>query len=316
VTTDGPIVKQLDHIVVRLDDPVSLHALLSETLRLPVAWPVQAYPSFTSGGITLGNVNLEILSCGAGRKPSRTPEARIRAIAFESTSLTETVRELQRRAIPHTPVLDYELTQPDGQRVAHWANVMLNGLLGDDPYLKFVLISTRMPGYRWLGRQLRGSAIEKQGVDKLFSGALCFLVEYYYQHFGYDPGWSEFQSHEEKRAADLAALKERGGGPLGVEAMQEVIAGVRDEARVNELWRKFLAPAKAIDNGLWRIADGPAVRLVAAEENAIQAMVWKVSSLERAAEFLRAKGMLGLVSENQITIDPAKIYGLDVRLVE
>jgi hypothetical protein len=316
VMADEPIVKQLDHIVVRVDDPVPLHTLFSETLQLPVAWPVQAYPSFTSGGVTLGNVNLEILSCGSGRKPSQTTGARIRAIAFESTSLSETVEELQRRAIPHTPVLDYELTQPDGQRVAHWANVMLGGLLGCDPYLKFVLLSTRMPGYKWLGRQLRGSAIEKQGVDKLFSGALTFLVEYYYQHFGYDPGWSEYQSHDEKRAADLAALKERSGGPLGVESMQEVIAGVRDEARANQLWRKFLAPAEPIDSGLWRIADGPSVRLVAAEENAIQAMVWKVSSLARAAEFLRERGMLGVVSDDQLTVDRAKIYGLDVRLVE
>jgi hypothetical protein len=316
VTTDEPIVKQLDHIVVRVDDPVSLHALFSETLQLPVAWPVQAYPSFTSGGITLGNVNLEILSCGSGRKPSQSTEARIRAIAFESTSLSETALELSRRAIPHTPVLDYELTQPDGERVAHWANVMLGSLLGDDPYLKFVLLSTRMPGYRWLGRQLRGSAIEKQGVDKLFSGALTFLVEYYYQHFGYDPGWSQYQSHDEKRAADLAALRARGGGPLGVESMQEIIAGVRDEARANELWQKFLAPVEPVDHGLWRVADGPAVRLVAAEENGIQAMVWKVSSLARAAEFLHAKGMLGVVSHDQLRIDRAKIYGLDVRLVE
>jgi hypothetical protein len=316
VTTAKPIVKQLDHIVVRVDDPVSLHALFSETLGLPVSWPVQAYPSFTSGGITLGNVNLEILSCGTGRKASQSNEARIRAIAFESESLQKTVAELQRRAIAHTPVLDYELTQPDGQRVAHWANVMLNGLIGDDPYLKFVLMSTRMPGYRWLGRQLRGSAIEKQGVDKLFSGALCFLVEYFYQHFAYDPGWSEYKSHDEKRAADLAALKERGGGALGVESMREVIAGVRDVARVCELWRKFLAPAEPIDSGVWRISDGPAVRLVAAKENAIQAMVWKVSSLARAAEFLRERGMLGTVSDDQLNLDREKIYGLDVRLTE
>jgi hypothetical protein len=47
-----------------------------------------------------------------------------------------------------------------------------------------------------------------------------------------------------------------------------------------------------------------------------QAMIWKVSSLARAAEFLRERGMLGTVSDNQIMIDRAKIYGLDVRLSE
>jgi hypothetical protein len=45
-------------------------------------------------------------------------------------------------------------------------------------------------------------------------------------------------------------------------------------------------------------------------------MVWKVSSLRRAVDFLREKGMLGPVSVDQITIDRTKIYGLDVRLSE
>lgn len=309
-----PIVKQLDHIVVRVGDPAELHTLLTDTFQLPVSWPVQAYPSFTSGGINLGNVNLELLSCDVN--PSSKTEARIRAIVFESESLSETVKELKRRGIPHTPVLDYELVQPDGRRVAHWANVMLNKLLGDDSYLKLILLSTRLPGYGWLARQMRGSAMEHQGVDRLFSGAFVFLVQYFYQHFTYDPGWSEFKSHDEKRAADLAALRACAGGALGVVAVEEIIAGVRDLESAQKMWAQLLAPFGPTAHGLWRIADGPAVRLVPAEENLIQSLVWKVSSLERAREFLIAAGMLGDASEKEVTIDRAKICGLDVRLVE
>jgi len=64
------------------------------------------------------------------------------------------------------------------------------------------------------------------------------------------------------------------------------------------------------------IDDGPAVRLVKSDANAIQTLTLKVASLERAETFLREKGMLGAVAENQITIDPSKLEGLDVRLVE
>jgi hypothetical protein len=310
-----PIVKQLDHIVIRTGDPAALHGLLSGTFQLPVAWPIQAYPSFTSGGIAFGNVNLEILSCGLN-PASQSREARIRAIVFESASLTETVRELGRRSVPHTPVLHYELKQPDGRRVAHWANVMLNKLVGDDPYLKLILFSTRLPGYMWMADKLRGSRAERQGVDRLFSGALVFLVEYFYQHFTHDPGWSEYASHEEKRAADLAALRERAGGALGVEAIEEVSASVKDLEGAQEMWQRLLAPAEPVAENVWQIADGPRVRLVAGAENEIKSLVWKVSSLGRAAEFLRSKGMLGPTTEKEVVIAPEKIYGLDVRLIE
>lgn len=59
VNSDGLIVRQLDHIVIRVSDVRPLHTLLSETFQLPVSWPIQSFPSFMSGGIALGNVNSE-----------------------------------------------------------------------------------------------------------------------------------------------------------------------------------------------------------------------------------------------------------------
>jgi hypothetical protein len=55
---------------------------------------------------------------------------------------------------------------------------------------------------------------------------------------------------------------------------------------------------------------------VASDANTIQALVLKVSSLAKAETFLRESGMLGVVADNQITIAPEKIEGLDVRLVQ
>lgn len=77
-----PLVKQLDHLIARVDDAQPLVTLLSEMLKLPVAWPLRSYPAFTSGGITLGNLYLEILSCARLRDSSSANSADARFAAI------------------------------------------------------------------------------------------------------------------------------------------------------------------------------------------------------------------------------------------
>jgi hypothetical protein len=64
MATAKPIIKQVDHIIIRVDNSSSdqLFALFSDTFHLPVAWPLASYTSFVSGGIFAGNVNLELLT--------------------------------------------------------------------------------------------------------------------------------------------------------------------------------------------------------------------------------------------------------------
>lgn len=50
-------------------------------------------------------------------------------------------------------------------------------------------------------------------------------------------------------------------------------------------------------------------------ENRIEALVIRVASLERAKAFLREKQLLGGNAAGQVTIEPSKIGGLDLRLV-
>jgi hypothetical protein len=45
-------------------------------------------------------------------------------------------------------------------------------------------------------------------------------------------------------------------------------------------------------------------------------MTWKVASLEQAHTFLQAKGMLGEVAVDQVTIAPETACGLVIHLVE
>jgi hypothetical protein len=321
----GPIIKQLDHVIVRVDDPQSLFKLFSETFGLPVAWPLKSHPVFTSGGIVLGNVNLEILRVGRAPVPSSngpTGAARFCALAFEvgeageADSLTDIVRELGGRGIPHTPVLPYVQKQADGRKVTLWFNVMLGKLLGRNFWVDANLLLSRLPGSTALANAGAGGRLMAMSMDRMFAASIVFLVQYAYGNFVEMPHWSEFENHDEKRASDLAQLRARDGGALGLESVKEIVACVTNFAEARELWNKLCAPLAESSPAVWEVADSPAVRLVPASENVIRTLVLKVASLPRAETFLREKGMLGVVTEEQITLAPAAIHGLDIRLVQ
>jgi hypothetical protein len=309
-----PVVKQLDHVIARVDDAQGLFSLLTETLGLPAAWPLASYPAFQSGGVALGNLYLEIMRCGPRREPSG--EGRLCAVAFESPEIGRTVEELSRRGVPHTPAAPYVERGEGGARAHLWSNVVLGGLLGRDLLLDATILMSRVPGAARLSDAGAGGWFNRMQLDSLMRRNLVFLVEYYYENFGERPFWSEFGDHDNKRAQDLARLRAAGGGALGLERVREVVAGVRDFRRAREMWAKLYAPAREVSEGLWEIDDGPALRLVASDTNSIQSLALQVSSLERAETHLRERGMIGTVTDEEITINPAKIEGLLVRLVQ
>jgi len=142
--------------------------------------------------------------------------------------------------------------------------------------------------------------------DHVYHDGMILLCEYN----------KELHDVEQARAADHATLDSRQGGPLGLEAIQEIIVGVTDLAAVEPLWQILLAPTAPSSPGFWQIGKGPAIRLIRHARNGPQALVWKVASLEQAKQFLSEKGLLGTVLEQQITIAPSKVQGLDIRLVE
>ena len=312
------IVRQLDHLVVSVDDPRPLFELLTEKLQLPVAWPMRSYPSFTSGGVTLGNLYLEIISCAPQRDSSggNSTAARFAAIAFETASLMESVRELDGRRIPHGPVTPYEQIEADGSRTRLYANVILGKMLGRGFWIDAMIFMGRLPGASAVANPGKGGPLVRWGIGKVMSGNLVFLVEYSYANFADLPHWSEFKNHEEKRAADRAALGARRGGALGVESAEEIVAGLKDVKDANGRWRRLLGAAAESAAGVWEIADGPRVRLVSSGENAIQALVLKVASLTRAAAFLAEAEMLAPGGNGQVRVAPERLHGLEVRLVE
>jgi hypothetical protein len=308
-----PVIKQLDHVMARVDDPDALFALLTETLGLPVAWPLKSYPAFRSGGVALGNLYLEVIGCGARRDADG--RGRFRSIAFETPPLEAAVRELSRRDIPHTPVVSYVERDREGERKKVRANAVLGGLLGRDFLLDTTILLSRLPGATRLSDAASGSAFDRWQMTRLLEHNFVFLCEFYYENFGDLPFWSEFKDHGEKRAHDLARLRAAGGGPLGVESAGELVVGVKEFDAARELWRRLYAPATESAEGVWEVDDGPAVRLVHAASNSIRTLTLKVSSLGRAEASLRERDMLGTVTDNDVTVAPSALEGLDVRLV-
>lgn len=309
----APVFKQLDHVIARVEDPRRLFDTLTETLLLPVAWPLRSYPSFRSGGVALGNLYLEIMQCGPPR-PSRP--GRFCAIAYEAPPIDAAARELSRRRIPHTPPAPYRERGADGRKIPIWSNAVLGGMLGRDFLLDLTVTLSRLPGAVRMSDAGSGSALDRMQIDKLFERNLVFLVQYFYENFGDRPFWSEFKDHDEKRAADLARLRDAGGGAVGLESVKEITCGLKDPDAARAQWGRLYAPAVEKAGGVFRTGDDAAVRLVPADANSIQTLVLKVSSLGRAETFLRENGMLGSVASDHIKIDPSKLEGLDVRLAE
>jgi catechol 2,3-dioxygenase-like lactoylglutathione lyase family enzyme len=128
----------------------------------------------------------------------------------------------------------------------------------------------------------------------------------------YSPAYVNVEQRRERLRRQLA---ESGGGPLGVEAVKEVIVGVSDLEAARGLWQRLLAPTPLSSPGTWQVGDGPAIRLLQARKNASHGLVIIVASLPRAKAFLRDKGLLGTESDEEATIEPSKIHGLNIRVV-
>jgi hypothetical protein len=121
---------------------------------------------------------------------------------------------------------------------------------------------------------------------------------------------------EERRTRLRKQLGERGGGPLGVLGVKEVIVGATDLPMARRLWQRLLDPIRPARSNTWQIGNGPALHLVAAAEDRVETIVILVASLDRATAFLRDKQLLGIEAHGQVAIDPSKVGGLDIRLVD
>jgi hypothetical protein len=126
-----PTIKQVDHLMVQVPEPERIFQLFTEGLGLPVAWPMVDYGPFKSGGVSFGNVNMEVLNSSEEmRKEGVIPRGTgIVGIAFQpSEHLESTVKVLDAGTVPHGPVLPFSVEQ-DGTPMTLWKNLELTGMI-------------------------------------------------------------------------------------------------------------------------------------------------------------------------------------------
>jgi hypothetical protein len=69
-------------------------------------------------------------------------------------------------------------------------------------------------------------------------------------------------------------------------------------------------------DGVLSFDTGPAIAISQGSMDLIAGLVLEVASLQTAKDFLTQNGLLGEVSGDHVSIDPAKVQGLDIVLVE
>jgi hypothetical protein len=117
------------------------------------------------------------------------------------------------------------------------------------------------------------------------------------------------------RRAASHELATRMGGPLGIVGAAEIMVGVKDLEDARKKWSALLQPYPQISDDAFGFYTGPRIRLVHAESPGIQGITLKVRSTDRAAKFLEERQLLAKDDAGHITISPAAIEGLTIRLI-
>lgn len=265
VTSGSPprIVRQVDHLLLVSPAATRIFETLTVDLRLPVAWPFTSFGGFSSGGVALGNVNLEVIAA----PPNSTTQGttRFSGLALEPEPLSAALAELDARHLGHGEAA------PSGSR--------------------------------WLARFTRPRWTTVSLPDVSAPGVEVFLCE-----FGHDVAAQRRLLREE--------LDARSGGPLGVLGVNSIVYGTRRRAELEEQWRRLLATEPPGTNGVWRIGEGPMLRVVAADRDAVSELVIGVRSLAAARRFLLGKGWLGAENPGSLTLSGPVFQDIGLRLEE
>jgi hypothetical protein len=121
----GPIIRQVDHILIESSNPKALFSFFTEDLNLPIAWPMADSKAYISGGVGAGNVNLEIFQYTDRSGSLGKSQARFSGLAFEPYPLSGALTELQTSGIPSSPPESQYSTLPSGSRGVSLTSVAL-----------------------------------------------------------------------------------------------------------------------------------------------------------------------------------------------
>lgn len=274
------LVPQVDHIIISADtveDAKALWSLFSEQLELPVAWPPAQYEGFFSGGVNAGNVNLEFAYSRNESVESHSTAQPSRNARFSGLGLEP---EPLAQALPELEQLGLHHGQPD-------------------PYQK----EDQSGNKTTLWTTVSLDDVSKDDMD-------VFLCEYNSNIFRPRRDIQEYRRYLKDQ------LRQRGGGPMGIELVKEIVIGTSNYEETMRLWQKLLGPDVRASGGVWHPVAGPAIRFTPSASDGIQSVVVRVVALGRAHRFLQTSGLLGRDAKSRIAIAPNKVMGIDVQFVQ
>ena len=117
-------INKIDHFHISSPQSKDLFTLFTTEFNLPVVWDYQTYGSFSSGGVTLGNVVFEFHQ----EEPDQITV--YHGIALEpNQTATEIVHILDSTDISHGAINRYPLLTEDGKKDIGWTTIYLKNML-------------------------------------------------------------------------------------------------------------------------------------------------------------------------------------------
>jgi hypothetical protein len=185
--------------------------------------------------------------------------------------------------------------EPVGDADAAVAELEKRGIAHDEP----------RPFKIRAGGQERVGWVNVQLTDMPPSDAFVFLCDY-----------KSRERVAERRSTASRELARRGGGPLGILSLKEIVIGVRSVESGAGKWGRLLESRERGASPVLALASGPRIRLARADAEGIQSIVVRVKSKKQAAQFLAENKMLGDSKAGGLAIAPESVGGLMITLVE
>lgn len=123
----GSLVDGVDHVYVPMADAPAAFGVLTEQLKLPVLWPLTSFGTFSSGGVSVGSIKLEIIESNTVTPWSTAQDPpQIQGIAFRPSRPVDDayLAEVDARSISRTAP---SLFERDGKPA--WTNVYFSDLV-------------------------------------------------------------------------------------------------------------------------------------------------------------------------------------------
>lgn len=130
-TGDAEVI--VDHLMIQVPNTSAAFDLFNGSFGLPVAWNLSDYGSFSSGGVSFGNVNLELINMSEKSLDNESVPQRngIIGIAFQpGDSLNGSLSSLDARQIRYGPPEPFVM-EWSGEPRTLWTNVFFEEFMPD-----------------------------------------------------------------------------------------------------------------------------------------------------------------------------------------